>query len=287
MLDFQLVRTARFSFQLQELSLADTRALLNISPQFSEKMRTEFLNRALTTLEWHRGYEQCQLADLTVQERLFIEASYLSQVADEANFALGDGRYTDYLQVDKQFKQAEIQLGAIPGDDDQWRIKPLTGLAIEAIEERVLALDNPERIDWICFAMSAQLYRENEQCPDEQADFIAYGDWLEARAARMSALPESAFFALISLYFEGLEKLTHFFAINFDDDGIVLMPAKPKDEQADEQSSEQSSKQPNKQDAQAVEKGGKVATLPARFHPFAKIAPTTKAILGKSDDVKS
>lgn len=260
---FQLIRTARFSFTLQELSLADTRHLLNISPDFAETFRSEFLKRAVKELTWHKGYETHTLEDLTLQERLFIEASYLSQVAENPDFELGNGVYSDFLQVEKQYRHKQLEVGKIEGDDDIWFIRPATGLMLEAIEERVFALTQPSRVEWLSYAMAAQLFRENEECPDPKADFMAYGDWLDKRAETVMSLPETAFLNLIQLYFRGMEQLTHFFAVSLDDQGFHLIPTH----------------------SQKTIEGEEIALFPARFHPLAKISPATQQLCGKFDEV--
>lgn len=256
MIDFQLIRTARFAFRLQELTLADCRALLNIAPNLSEKARSEFLRRAIAEFHWAKGYENLALGDLTAQERLFIEACYLSQVSEMSDFELGNGRYTDFLQVEKQYAKSRVELGAIDGDEDNWALIPLTGLMLEAMEERLANLDKCERIDWILFAMAATLTRDKDKLPDINADFIAYGDALEARANAFAQLPSSAFVQLLTLFFQGMAQLTHFFTLNFDSDGVYLLPIEGK-----------------------TVKGEEALVLPARFRANAVIDVITQNLL--------
>lgn len=265
MLFFQPIRTARFTVQLQELTNADSRSLLNIPSQYIEQGRSDFLRRAIKNIQWHKGYEQNTLEDLTVQERLMIEASYLSVVSDDPDFVLGNGTYTDYLQFEKNYRYAEVELGLIPGDEkeeDIWFIKPLTGLEIEVIEERLLQKENVSRVDWITMAMAAQLFRQQEERPDPKADIVQYGDWLEERAEKMTLLPASAFNALFALFIQGSERIAHLFAVNFDDEGVLVFP---------------------KVETKADEKGEEYVLIPARFHPHSKIDEITKRLFGKSE----
>lgn len=261
MLHFQTVRTARFSFKLQELSLGNIKALYDIHPRYLERARSAFLRYALAEFQWNKGFEQYTLDDLTAQERLFIEACYLSSVSDEADFRIANGRYTDYLQVEKQYRHAQIELGRIPDDEDDWFMQPLTGLMLESIEERVFAKAQVERIDVVVYAMAAQLFRKGEELPDIKADFVKFGDWLDERVEKFYALPESAFIALISMFFSGQEQLTHLFAINFDEDGIHITANKAA------------------QDKQ----GGMEALLPCRFRFAAKFTAITQKLFGKSE----
>ncbi|MGX2973738.1 hypothetical protein ACWIUH_01455 [Ursidibacter arcticus] len=260
MLHFQTVRTARFTFTLKELTNADSRTLLNIPPEYTEKLRSEFIKRALKELNWHKGWEDNTLDDLTVQERLMIESTYLATVSDTPDFLVGNGNYSDYIQFEKQYKHAEITLGNIPDDEDIWLMRPLTGLMCEAVENTLLAKEKVERFDWILWAMAAQLYRKQDELPDPKADYAQFNMWLEERAIRLSNLPASAFNALLTFYFQGLEQLEHLFKINFDEDGINVFPLTK-----------------HKQN----EEGEEYVLIPARFHPYSKIDDFTKKLFGK------
>lgn len=264
MIAFQPINTARFSFLLQELTLGAIRYIYELNPDYLEKQRSAFLKACLKELKWHKGYESNTIEDLTVQERLFIEASYLAMVSEKPDFEIANGVYTDYVDVTKQFspKFLEVELGNLPDDEDVWFIKPLTGKELELIEERVLVKDNPERIDWILHAMAVQLFRKNETIPDIKADPIAYGDWVDERVAKLNNMPESAVIDLIIKFFEGQRKLTHFFKINFDDEGIHILPSD-----------------------EAEQKEREVALLPARFRPSAKIYAVTQELLGQPKKV--
>lgn len=260
MVTFQTVRTARFSFTLRELSIGQIRALYNIPPEFLEKQRSAFLKYALAEFQFNKGYEGLTLDDLTVQERLFIEATYLSSVSDDPDFSLANGKYTDFLLVEKQFKKPFVELGNIPDDDDVWFMRPLTGLMLESVEERALAAEKPDRLNFILYAMAAQLYRKTEELPDIHADFVKFGDWLDERVEKLNALPESAFVALLLMFFKGQDNLMHLFSINFDEAGVsIVSTAKTVNEEGEE-----------------------VAVLPARFRPSAKFTIIAQRLFGKS-----
>lgn len=261
MLYFQPIRTSRFTFTLQELSIADIRLLLNISPNQIEKARGIFLKSAMKEIQWHQGYENNTLSDLTLQERLFIEASYIAVASEQGDFDIGNGTYLDFLIIEKQYKQEyqKIKLGSIKEDEDIWFIQPMTALMLETIEERVLNQENVERIDWILYAMAAQLFREKEKQPDLKQDITSYGDWLDERVKTLSQLPESAFVDLLGLYFSGLEQGCHLFKTNFDAKGVLLMPRNPT----------------------RIDKGEEVELLPARFRASSLVSFYTQNLLGK------
>lgn len=262
MLYFQPVRTARFTFTLQELTIEQIRTLLDMSQAAIEKARSEFLRSALKSFQWHQGYEKNTLEHLTAQERLFIEATYLSSVSEQPDFKLSNGHYTDFLQVEKQYKLNEVELGQIQGDDDLWFIQPLTGAMLEVIEERLLMQEKVERADWFLYAMAAQLYRQNEEQISPYLNGINYGDWLDERAERLQKLPESAFISLFSLFITGMGQLLHLFSVNFDHKGLVIMPI---------------------QAYQKTAEGEEVELLPARFRPTHAITLPTQRLFGKSE----
>lgn len=227
MISFQPSRTARFTVELQELTLGNVRILLDIHHMFHEKQRSHLLKNAIKTLTWHKGWEHCDFDDLTVQERLFIESLYISAISDEPNFSLGNGKLTDFLKVQEQFIHKDVQIGLLSDDtdtEDMWFIKPLTGLCAEIIEQRILAKNNPQRADWVIMAMAAQLFRKGKDTaePDPKANPVGYGDYLEERAKTIENMPERAAMELVTLYFAGLERLQHFFALNFDEEGAVV-----------------------------------------------------------------
>lgn len=237
MLDFKPLRLARFEFQLQELTLNQVRSLYNIHPDFLEKQRTFFIKSAIKDIRWNKGLEHLTIDDLTVQERLLIEGSYLSAISDDMNFELGEGHYYDYMKFEKQYKLNNAELGLLTGDTeehDKWFIRNITGLQAEIVEERVLAKDKPERTDWILYSMAVQMYRtkdidgslNTEKEPDIKENPLAYGDYLDRKVERLSSLPESVAIELVDMFFIGLNKLHHFFQYSFDDNGIFVLNEK-------------------------------------------------------------
>lgn len=260
MIYFQPVRTARFTFTLQELTIGNVQELLNIPPHLLESSRSAFLRHAIKELVWHQGYEGYTLEHLTVQERLFIEATYLSSVSDLPDFSAGNGHYTDYLQVEKQYKFSEIEIGKIPDDDDIWFIRPLTGAMLEVIEDRLFMQEKSTRADWFFYVMGAQLFRKEEENISPYLNPINYGDWLESRVERLKDLPEGVFSVLLMMFiYQGMNKLSHLFDINFDHRGVIIQPHKKT----------------------ANIKGAEVELLPARFRSTDTISTPAKQLFGK------
>lgn len=261
MIYFQPVRTARFTFTLKELTIGNVRELLNIPSHLLESARSTFLRLALKDLVWHQGYENCTLEHLTAQERLFIESTYLSSVSDVPDFEVGNGHYTNYLQVEKQYKHKEIEVGKMIDDEDVWFMQPLTSAMLETIEERLFMHDSVSRADWFFYAMAAQLFRKEEDIVSPYLNAVSYGDWLDERVGKLQALPESQFASLLSLFInQGMKGLNHLFDLNFDSSGIVVLPL------------DSTTRNP---------KGEEVELLPARFRSTHAISTPSKLLFGK------
>jgi hypothetical protein len=163
------------------------------------------------------------VTEWTVAERTLGICHYLSCVVDDApDFAVGEnGTYMSYLDGEKDIKTIDtiIDLGDLGGDF--WQVRHLTGWAVETIERLDGAIEGISgRLHWLLGAMAAQLVRKGEDCPlnfDE--------DWLLQRMQVMAALSESDFIALSFMHQSGIEQLHHLFAIDFDDEGIIALPA--------------------------------------------------------------
>lgn len=266
MLYFQPTRTARFTFELQELNLKAIRTLLNIAPHLLEKQRNFFLKNAIKSIEWHKGYEQNTLNDLTIQERLFMEGMYIATLSENMDFELGNGHFSNFLDTTNQFKHQSVELGLSStdtDDKDKWEMKPLTAIEMELMEERIFATAQPpERIDWILFSIAASMYQQEDKSfaskPNASDYPVEYGDWLENRVKILTTeIPESELLELINLFFTGLDALSHLFKINFDDFGTTILPH------------------------YLHEEGEGVNLLPARFPYSATIDPLTRSVLGK------
>ncbi|AZI14503.1 hypothetical protein ACU6T4_05790 [Avibacterium paragallinarum] len=264
MIYFQPVRTARFTFTLQELTIADIQELLNIPTHLLETTRSAFLRFAIKELTWHKGYSELSIDHLTAQERIFIEATYLSSVSDVPDFNVGNGHYTNYLQVEKQYKLDQVEIGQIPDDEDLWFIQPLTGAMLDVIEERLFMADKtPNRADWFLYTMAAQFFRKEEEVVSPYLNAINYGDWLESRVERLRRLPESAFCSLLMMFiYKGMKSITHLFDINLDNQGVIIQPSYP---------------------IATNKKGEEVELLPARFRSTDSISDPAKQLFGKFD----
>lgn len=232
MITFTSIRTTRFTFTLQELSLGDARFLIEI--QNNEQQRGEFLKRAIKSIHWNKEQEKAfNLGELTVQERLYIECMYLSSTSDTPNFIVSNGKLSDFLMSLKQFNpdMNEASVGEIDGQE--WFIRPLTGAMLEIIEDILFQKDKCERIDWIIASMASQFFKKkNEIEPvDPYLSPVEYEEYIKNMIDVFNSLPESAFAEFLSVFFTiGLPKITHFFNINFDDKGVICMPAEEEKE---------------------------------------------------------
>jgi hypothetical protein len=80
------------------------------------------------------------------------------------------------------------------------------------------------RLHWLFGAMAAQLVRSGEDAPEAADGEGAFEEYLLARMRVLKGYPDSDFAKLMVLYLEGRDKLHHFFALEFTNDGIAAMP---------------------------------------------------------------
>ncbi len=214
---FPILRTKRLTVQLKELSIANSIALSKMPAHLEQASVTAFLNAIISDAGGHDD-----VTAWTAQERMLAVCHYLSCVVDGGpNFAVGDGEYMDYLNGEKDIKTTDTlhDLGELGGDF--WQIRHLTGWAAETIERLDGDLNGiGGRLHWLLGAMAAQLVRKDEDCP---ANFDE--DWLLNRMNTLAALDESDFISLSFMHQQGIEALHHLFAIDFDDNGLLALPA--------------------------------------------------------------
>ena len=218
---FPILRSKRLTVQLKELSIAQSIGLAQMPIHAEQEMITAFLTAAIESANFD------DVTQWTVAERNLAVCHYLSSVVDDGpDFSVGEnGHYTDYLDGDNDIKaiDAVLDVGELGGDS--WQVRHLTGWAAETIERLEGALDNiAGRLHWMLGAMAAQLVRKDEDCP-----VLFEEDWLLHRMKTLAALSESDFITLSFLHQTGVDALYHLFAINFDHDGLLVLPVKGSD----------------------------------------------------------
>jgi hypothetical protein len=214
---FPRLQTGRLNVQLRELTIRQSVRLAATPLERHEAATTALL---ACIVEDAAG-EHSTPGRWTVQERMFVVAHYLACVADEGgNFAVGDGRFMDYLRGELDAAPNEVDAGTACGDT--WRVKQLTG--DEAVAVEALCAD---RLGWTAADMAARMRAQDGADPappdatDKPADYAA---WLVDRKAAMEAMPDSDFEALFDAYRRGLDALKHLFWLEFDERGHVVMP---------------------------------------------------------------
>jgi len=222
MIYFPPLRTRRLTVQLRELSIGDSLALAAMPGHMEEACTTAFLRYVVDAAK----VAVEDPARWTVQERILAVCHYLSATTEDGpDFALGEGHYSDYLQgeADIQTSVQAIELGEVEGDT--WHIRHLTGAMAESIERMAGEIEGLSgRLHWLFGAMAAQLVRAGEEVPDAADGEGAFDEFLLSRVMVLKGYPDSDFARLMALYFEGRDKLHHFFKLEFTDDGIVSMP---------------------------------------------------------------
>jgi len=160
----------------------------------------------------------------TVAECTFALCHYLA-ITDEhsANFAVGAGHLTDYLDAGKPRTSESIDIGILAGD--HWQLRQLNGVMTESIERIEGECEHlAGRAHWLIGAMAAQLQRSGETAPDALNDSDAYDRWLGERMNVLCAFPQSDFSALLAAFERSGMQLAHLFRLHFDDQGVVFLP---------------------------------------------------------------
>ena len=250
MIHFPVLRTRRLTVQLRELPIGESIAIAEMPPTREEASCTAFLRAAVVSAQ---GVPDP--AQWTVQERMLAVCHYLAATSDDGpDFAVGGGRYSDYLDGAMDIGEAPISVGEVGGD--AWLVRHLTGAAAESIERMDGEVPGVSgRLHWLLGGMAAQMLRAGESVPDAADGEGAFDEFIVARMKVIHGYPESDFAALMALYVDGREKLRHLFSTEFSRDGIVAMP-----------------------------KGGAASQLPpARFPVHSCLTRLAKELVGKPD----
>lgn len=223
MIVFAPLRARRLEVHLKELSIGDEIALCHLPENAHEKALTEFLERAIDAADTPSARHVANPRAWSVGERLLALAHYCIHTReDRPDYAVTESsKLSDYLDMSKDFP---LQPATFQALDDKWVLRPLTGAAVEVLESLQVESDLQGREHWLIGAMSAQLLREGETCPDPVADFSAYVEWLKGRIATMREIPSSSFDVLYAHYRAAMQQDTQFFTLWFDDQGVIVLP---------------------------------------------------------------
>lgn len=256
MINFSPLITRRFNLKLKELSIGNAVTLAQIPDSLKESATTEFIDQVIDSIDSQGSHNVKNAKQMTAQERLLVVGHYIAHVSEsEPDFPLGDGHYSDYLQS-TDFGSSHEKLGIVGGDN--WGISHITGAQTEAIERLIGEVPNiSARFHWLLGCIAAQMSMDGEEdSPDPIDSVVAYTHWLKNRMQVIAAYPESQFVELLTLFIEGRSKLEHFFSIDVDDFGLIVLPS--------------------------GEKEGGASLSPARFSVHACISEIAKRLAGKS-----
>lgn len=227
MITFPILRTRRLTVQLEELSIAQTARIAALNASADQAEYTAFLRAAVKSV----AQGPADPADWTIEERTLVVCHYLSGASEEGpDFTIGSGRYSDYLDGTKDISSLDpIELGECAGD--AWLLRSITGRYAECIERLVGEVKDeagevlPARLHWIVGAMAASLLRKGEEgVPAQDATDGAIEEWMMLRMQVFSALPETEFLNLLSLFADGRSRIEHFFRLAFREEGVVYLP---------------------------------------------------------------
>lgn len=217
------LRTKRLAVRLREMSIGDSIGLCGVPPLKYEAANTEFFNCALIEASLPSKLHSADPRAWTVQERLFVITHYMACV-NGGSINLGEGvTLDDYFISNADYPMEWAAVGSINGVNH--RIKHLTGAEVEAAETLLWLLPERKRFHWLLAGMACQLVPDGEtDRPHPIEQHAGYADWLRVRVTALERLPESEFAEMLKAYGRGQAMLTHFFNINFDQHGIVVMP---------------------------------------------------------------
>lgn len=209
MIHFAPLQTRRLNVQLRELTISQALELAAIPPDRHEAATSAFLARAVASASGPHA----EPGRWTVQERMLVVGHYLSAVSEHANFAVGEGRYLDYLDPQHDSAPEWVDVGEVAGD--QWACRQVTGDEAVAMEKV-----SADLMGWICADIAVRMRELKdgslEEAPDATESPAEFADWLVERKGVISRLPESDFEAMYIACSSGRQMLHHLFNLGFE-----------------------------------------------------------------------
>ena len=207
------------TIQMQELTIGQALSIATMPVHLMEASTTAFLRYAT------EAAERVDPIFWTVEERMMGVAHYLAAMSDgNPDFAIGDGKFSDFLIPDDKPRQSMIDAGDVAGDS--WHVRPLTGILSDSIER--LASSGIGGFSgtayWTTARMACQMFRNVEVIPDESTQSGELDLWLSDRLKIIGAFPESDFMHLLVAFESARPALTHLFSVTSDDVGLVALP---------------------------------------------------------------
>ena len=235
MISFERIITGRMNVGLNEITIGHAANLLSKKERKHEQDTSYFLDAVTDTTAMPDHLKNPR--KWTVHERALVLSSYLSQVSDRKDFAIGEqGKLSDYVSFEHALSPAESVevLGVLEGD--RWGIVPLTGSMAEHMEATVSVILNGGRTGYMIAAMACQLrlFKEDSQTfesvPCATDEPMLFLEFLSKRIEILTNLPESSFMQLFMMFRHGMERLNHFFKNEISDDGIVFLAQKESED---------------------------------------------------------
>lgn len=216
---FPPLRTKRIAVTLREVALGEAIAVCRLPADRPEATTTEFLKRVADAAKTPAPGYVTDPRLWTVEERARLVCHYLSQMDEAgADFAVGDGKLSDYLRFDADLTVTEVKLGVVAGEERV--LRPLLGAHVEVLERMCTSSG-----DWLHAVVACQVHKASEPAPDYALlTDIQIFEWCSSRLEALRALPESAYEEIYAAWVRGRRDIEHFFVMGVDKSGVVFWP---------------------------------------------------------------
>lgn len=224
MILFPTLRTKRICVTLRETTLAESIAICRLPADRHEATTTEFLR---CVADGARAPTPGYVTDprlWTVEERARLVCHYLSQVSEAgADFPVGDGKLSDYIDFAADLGTTEVSLGEVAGKARV--LRPLLGVQVEVLERMCEG-----RGDWLHAVVACQIHDADKPAPDwAQFTDVQTLEWCRARLDWLRKLPESEYEEIYAAWMRGRREVEHFFVAGVDDEGVMFWPQEMKE----------------------------------------------------------
>ena len=213
MIHIPKIRTKRICVQPVELQLGAAIQLCQLPPNRHHEAETFFLRAICPNPEAPTSRHVVDPLLWTLEERTMVVVRYLSEVSDDPDFVVGDGRMSNYFDFASDLVNEQVSLGVFGGAD--LYLRPLLGIHLEMLESVCQNYG-----DWVIGMTAMQVTGKDYSAAALLAmtdhDRIEHAQGL---IAKLKELPESEAEELFAAVALKSPALRHFFTVTVDKDG--------------------------------------------------------------------